>query len=99
MLMPEGTALPNEFLIVETPGFVEKVQSTEFRKMYDKARNYVYPQLRVNPFFGPNIKKLKGELARIYRYRIGDFRLFYTVQKEQILVIVIDVEKRKDAYR
>lgn len=67
--------------------------------MYDKARKYVYPQLRVIPFFGPNIKKLKGEFAGIYRYRIGDFRLFYMVRKEQILVVVIDVERHKDAYR
>jgi mRNA interferase RelE/StbE len=67
--------------------------------VYDKARKYVYPQLHVNPFFGPNIKKLKGEFAGIYRYRIGDFRLFYMVRKEQILVVVIDVERHKDAYR
>jgi mRNA interferase RelE/StbE len=91
--------LPNEFLIVETPGFVEKVQAQKYRSVYEKARKYVYPQLRVNPFFGPNIKKLKGEFAGIYRYRIGDFRLFYTVRKELILVVLINMERRKDAYR
>ena len=96
---PAGTALPNEFLIVETPVFVAKVQALEYRSVYDKARRYAYPQLRGNPFFGPNIKKLKGEFAGIYRYRIGEFRLFYTVRKEQILVVVIDVARRKDAYR
>jgi mRNA interferase RelE/StbE len=96
---PAGTALPNEFLVVETPVFVAKVQALEYRSVYDKARRYAYPQLRVNPFFGPNIKKLKGEFAGIYRYRIGEFRLFYTVRKEQILVVVIDVARRKDAYR
>jgi mRNA interferase RelE/StbE len=52
--------LPNEFLIVETPVFVAKVQALEYRSVYDEARRYAYPQLRVNPFFGPNIKKLKG---------------------------------------
>jgi mRNA interferase RelE/StbE len=91
--------LPNEFKIVETPGFVAKLQAAEYRSVYDRARKYVYPQLRTNPFFGPNIKKLKGEFAGIYRYRIGDFRLFYTIRKQQILVVVIDLERRKDAYR
>lgn len=91
--------MPNEYLIVETPGFAAKVQAKEYRSVYDKARKYVYPQLRRNPFFGPNIRKLKGEFAGVYRYRIGDFRLFYTVRKEQVLVVVIDMEKRKDAYR
>ena len=39
---------------------VAKVQALEYRSVYDKARRYAYPQLRVSPFFGPNIKKLKG---------------------------------------
>ena len=96
---PEGTALPNEFLIVETPAFVAKAQTPEYRSVYDKARRYAYPQLRINPFFGPNIKKLKGEFGGIYRYRIGEFRLFYAVRKEQIVVVVINVARRNGAYR
>lgn len=95
----ESTALPNEFLIVEMPGFVAKVQAREYRSVYEKIRKYVYPQLRANPFFGPSIKKLKGEFSGVYRCRVGDFRLFYTVRKEQILVVVIDMEKRKEAFR
>jgi mRNA interferase RelE/StbE len=91
--------LPNEFLIVESAGFSAKIRATEFRNAYEKAKRYVYPQLRVNPFFGPNIKKLKGEFAGVYRYRLGDFRLFYIVRKERIVVVVIDIAKRKDAYR
>ena len=91
--------MPSEFVIAETPGFAAKVQTTEYRSVYEKARKYVYPQLRVNPFYGPNIKKLKGELAGIYRYRIGDFRLFYTIQKQNVVFVIIDVARRKDAYR
>ena len=91
--------MQNEFAIAETPGFAAKVQAREYRSVYEKIRKYVYPQLRLNPFFGPSIKKLQGEFAQIYRYRIGDFRLFYLVRKEQIMVVVIDEEKRRDAYR
>ena len=91
--------MPSEFVVVETPGFVAKVQAAEYRNVYEKARKYVYPQLRSNPFYGPNIKKLKGDLAGVYRYRIGDFRLFYVIRKEQVIVAVIDVARRKDAYR
>ena len=91
--------MPNEYRIVETPGFAEKIQIPEYRKMYQKAREYVYPQLKANPFFGPNIKKLKGEFSGIYRYRVGDFRLFYTIKEDRVMVVVIDVDRRKDAYR
>ena len=59
----------------------------------------MYPQLRTNPFYGPNIKKLRGEFSGVYRYRIGDFRLSYTIQKQRVVVVVIDLERRKDAYR
>jgi mRNA interferase RelE/StbE len=55
--------------------------------------------LRNNPFFGPNIKRLKGEFASIFRYRIGNFRIFYTVNQEKKLVFILDISHRKDAYR
>jgi mRNA interferase RelE/StbE len=55
--------------------------------------------LRNNPFLGPNIKRLKGELSSIYRYRVGDYRLFYTLDQEKKLVFIMDITNRKDAYR
>lgn len=91
--------MPTEFRIVETPGFVGKVQATEYRNVCEKARKYVYPQLRANPVFGPKIKKLKGEFAGVYRCRIGDFRLFYTIRESEVVVVVIDLASRKGAYR
>jgi len=52
-----------------------------------------------NPHFGPNIKKLKGSFAGVYRYRIGKFRLFYTVDLGKVIVFILDLEKRKDSYK
>jgi mRNA interferase RelE/StbE len=88
-----------EFEIVETPAFRRRSEGRDYRQAYEKIVKFVYPQLMSNPFFGPNIKKLKGEFAEIYRYRIGDFRLFYIIREKEILVVVIDLEKRKDADR
>jgi mRNA interferase RelE/StbE len=42
---------------------------------------------------------LKGELSSIYRYRIGDYRLFYTIDFDKKLVFILDITHRKDAYR
>lgn len=61
--------------------------------------SYVYPQLRNNPYFGPNIKKLKGEFENVYRYRIGDIRLFYVIDQQKVIVIMTDIENRKDSYK
>ena len=46
-----------------------------------------------------NIKKLKGEYKDIYRYRIGDYRLFYKVSEETVIIFILDIEARKDAYK
>ena len=49
-------------------------------QLYSKIKNFVYPQLRENPFHGTNIKKLKDNLEGYYRYRIGNYRLFYLIK-------------------
>jgi mRNA interferase RelE/StbE len=90
--------LLNRFEIVETETFQRSISKKEFSEIYNKIKTYVYSQLRINPFFGNNIKKLKGELKDIYRYRIGEYRLFYSVDKKQILIFIMDIAKRKDAY-
>jgi len=51
----------NKFKIAETDTFSSKVADSKYSKIYKKISDYVYPQLRENPFFGTNIKKLKGE--------------------------------------
>ena len=87
------------YKIAETDTFSKKIRSTKYASLYKKINDYVYPLLRINPFFGPNIKKLKGELKDIYRYRIGDYRLFYKISEETVIIFILDIEARKDAYR
>lgn len=86
------------FTIAETEAFQKWARTREASGLYPKIVNYVYPQLRQNPFFGPNIKKLKGELSAYYRYRMGNYRLFYIVRSDAQLVLVAAVKARKDAY-
>ena len=88
-----------KFKIAETVTFKKKIGNVKYRSLYKKLTDYVYPILRENPYFGPNIKKLKGEFKDIYRYRIGDFRVFYKISDEAVIVFVIDIEARKDAYK
>lgn len=91
--------MSTKFKIAETDTFSKKIEKSEFRSIYSKIINYIYPQLRSNPFYGPNIKKLKGEFTDIYRYRIGDYRLFYTVETDTIIVFIMDLVHRKDSYK
>jgi len=49
--------------------------------------NKCFEDLENNPFWGLNIKVLKGEKRR-YRYRVGDCRVIYGVDKEKNKVFV-----------
>ncbi len=87
----------SDFQIAESKTFL-KIKSDIDTKVYDKVIKIVYPQLIINPFFGTNIKKLKGELDGYYRYRIGAYRLFYLIDNEKIIVVVVDLKHRQGAY-
>lgn len=87
------------YKIAETETFEKKIASLKYKSIYKKITDYVYPILRENPFFGPNIKKLKGEYKDVYRFRIGDYRLFYKISDETVIVFILDIEARKDAYK
>ncbi len=87
-----------DFQIAETRTF-EKLKNKMDSKLYIKIRDIVYPQLKSNPFYGSNIKKLKGEFEGYYRYRIGNYRLFYLIDNEQVLVVIVDLKHRQNAYK
>jgi len=87
------------YKIAETETFEKKIKMLKYKNLYSKITDYVYPILRTNPYFGPNIKKLKGEYKEVYRYRIGDYRLFYKISEETVIVFIVDIESRKDAYQ
>ncbi len=87
------------YKIAETETFEKKIKSIKYKSLYQKITDYVYPILRENPYFGRNIKKLKGNYKELYRYRIGDFRLFYKVSEETVIIFILDIESRKDAYK
>ncbi len=88
-----------EFRIAETDTFRTTIAGSHFRKVYEKIHSYVYPQLRENPFFGRNIKRLKGSLSDTYRYRIGDYRLFYSISAGEVLVLILTIDHRQGAYK
>ena len=63
-----------------------------------KKLNQCFEYLENNPFWGPNIKVLKGEEKR-YRYRIGDYRVIFGVDKENKKVYVTLIASRPTVYR
>lgn len=90
-----------KYRIFPTEGFVEdikEVSKSGFPKVDNKLRNYVYPQLSQQPYFGKNIKKLKNWKPETWRYRVGSWRLFYQVDEKERIVFMIAAEHRSESY-
>ena len=44
------------------------------------------------------VKKLEG-IGSLYRLRVGDYRVIYTIEDKLLLVLVLTLGKRADVYR
>lgn len=69
------------------------------KRLEAKLRLHVYPVLRKDPRFGPNIKRLKNWEPPTWRYRAGEWRFFYEIDEERRIVFMTVADHRKEAYR
>ena len=52
--------------------------------------------LAVQPYTG---KVLKGDLSGLRRLRVGDYRIIYEINNEEILILILRIAHRKKAYQ
>ena len=64
-----------------------------------KLLEYVYPQLKTEPHFCTNIKKLRDWDPPTWRYRVADWRFFYGIDEAEKVVFMLAASHRKEAYR
>lgn len=83
----------NEFL-----KSIEKLEKQSREFVRNKLNSYVYPQIKNEPHFGINIKKLKDYTPETWRYRIGGYRIFYSINEDDKIVLLLVTELRKDSY-
>ncbi len=91
-----------DFRIFETDEFLKKLKKLSAKEssfLRRKLDSYVYPQLKKEPFWGNNIKKLQGYDPDTWRYRIGKFRLFYIADQEEQIIYLLTIDDRKNAYK
>jgi mRNA interferase RelE/StbE len=89
------------YRIFETNEYIKRVSKFSQRDalfIQNKLITYVYPQLKSEPHFGNNIKKLSGYKPETWRYRIGKYRLFFSINDQSKTVNILTIEFRKDAY-
>ncbi|MCH8038978.1 MAG: type II toxin-antitoxin system RelE/ParE family toxin [Nitrospinae bacterium] len=92
----------SKYRIFETDEFNRQLQKFPHQRIAfirKKLKEYVYPQLKEEPYFGTNIKKLKGYVPETWRYQIGNTRIFYSCQEKEQIVYMLTIDLRKDVYR
>ncbi|MBI4650368.1 type II toxin-antitoxin system RelE/ParE family toxin [Candidatus Desantisbacteria bacterium] len=91
----------SKYKIFETEQFlrdIEEIGNSRQKKIYKKIESYIYPQIKENPHCGLNIKKLKNFIPPTWRYRIGNYRLFYEIDDKEKIIFITSIETRQNAY-
>ena len=69
------------------------------KKIDSKYQKLIIEKLEVlaqNPAKGVNIKPLIGTIY--HRLRVADYRIIYELQNNELIILVIDINHRKDIY-
>ncbi len=91
----------NNYRIFSTDEFEKRLLKTtprEKKLIQKKLKNYIYPQLKEEPHYGNNIKKLVDYKPETWRYRLGKFRIFYIIDEDEKVIFLLSIDFRKDAY-
>ena len=72
---------------------LRKIDNQSISKILNKIKELV-----TNNLSGLNIKKLKSKNL-LYRLRVGNYRIVYSIKHEKIIVYVIAIGHRKDIYK
>ncbi len=89
------------YKIFETDEFIKKIGKISNRDksfIEKKLLQHIYPQLREEPHYGNNIKKLTDYKPETWRFRIGKYRLFYVIDEDEKIIYLLSMDLRKDAY-
>ncbi len=92
----------DRYRIFETDTFqqdIVRISRSGLSRIKDRLREHVYSQLRNEPHFGPNIRRLKNWEPPTWRYRIGAWRFFYEINERDKIVFMTAADHRGRAYR
>jgi mRNA interferase RelE/StbE len=81
---------------------LKKSAAKELQAIPDRMRQKIVDAIQllaINPYTDLlQIKKMKGAES-LYRFRINDYRVVYTIERMHIKIVIIKVGHRKDVYK
>jgi len=97
----QNHVMENMYKIFETKNYsnsLERIDLSIRKKLIIKISNYVFLQIKTEPHFGLNIKRLRNYSPDTWRYRIGRYRLFYELDEKDKIIFLTHIELRGNAY-
>jgi len=72
--------------------FLNKLDDNTFNRIIEKIE-----KLSENPF-PHDAKRVVGRKEKIFRIRSGNHRILYMVINDQLVVLIVDIDKRSKVY-
>ncbi|MBI4140123.1 type II toxin-antitoxin system RelE/ParE family toxin [Candidatus Woesearchaeota archaeon] len=76
-------------------------QSEKFlRKSEKELRERIWSaleELQIDPF-PKGVKKVLGKTEKVFRIRVGKYRIQYCVFQEKMEILIFDIDRRENAY-
>ena len=66
------------------------------KEIYERIREKL-EKLAEDPF-PHDMKRIVGAKEKTFRVRVGDYRILYVVLPDEIIVLVVNIDKRPKAY-
>lgn len=76
----------------DTKKFFKKVDKEIARRIIEKIE-----KLKMEPF-PSDVKRVVGKKEKIFRVRVGDYRIQYCVFYDKNIIFVSDIDKRERSY-
>ena len=77
----------------------KKSAAKELRKLPQDAKNRIIKKIETvlagDPYVGD---KMSGNFAGLWKYRIGEYRVIYEIRKNILVILIVKIADRKDAY-
>ena len=72
--------------------FLKKCDKNLYERLVSEIKS-----LSNNPF-PQDVKRVVGRKEKVFRVRVGDYRITYVVVYEQNLILIADIDKRSKIY-
>jgi mRNA interferase RelE/StbE len=69
------------------------------RSIAKRVVNYMEQRIATLPDPRLSGKPLSGGMKGLWRYRVADYRIICRIEDRQVIILVVDVDHRREVYR